>query len=545
MSKLTRIVAAVVDTKKATLYKADGNTVEIMQGDLRLRPLLEKIAPDLRKQGWSEVDLSTENSWKQFEESTNGAVRLFRIAKDKLASLFGSKKEATPVPGGVMGTLPSNMGAVLDEIMAHATPVTSENFSEEKVAVQRPTAESGETPNDRATDGVDTHFAKSEDTIVAITPKGNIVPGVERIKSQFTSAAKTGNTVGMTRFLERLGAVIKDRTHTVEDLLRFMERGDLPVADDGTIIIYKKLYRSGDHYVDPHTRRVTQRVGSYVHMDHSLVDKNRRNECSNGLHVARRGYIRSFSGDVVVLAKVRPEDVIAVPDYDANKMRVCGYHIVKELTPAQYQAINNNRPISDAEGGLELLAQVLAGDHIGITEMVKINGQNGTKLEITKLVDADEAAAMEQSDAAVEAAAAEGESVVDEEVAAEPAEEKPVVKVRVTKKAKKASRKAAVAKVVAATKKTETLEAEVAKRDSSINVKDVQALKHGEKASLDKKEAAPVLTQTDVVKAMWEAALAGNTSKAQELLKYKKAAKKGWHVWGLPSTATDTLKALL
>lgn len=537
MSKLTRIVAAVVDTKKATLYKADGNTVEIMQGDLRLRPLLEKIAPDLRKQGWSDADLSTENSWKEFEESTNGAVRLFRIAKDKLASLFGSKKVAMPVPGGVMGTVPSNMGAVLDEIMAHATPVTSENFSEEKVAVQRPTAENGETPSDRATDGVDTHFAKSEDTIVAITPKGNIVPGVERIKSQFASAAKTGNTVGMTRFLERLGAVIKDRTHTVQDLLRFMERGDLPVADDGTIVIYKKLYRSGDHYVDPHTRRVTQRVGSYVHMDHSLVDKNRRNECSNGLHVARRGYIGSFSGDVVVLAKVRPEDVIAVPDYDANKMRVCGYHIVKELTPAQYQAINSNRPISNAEGGLELLAQVLAGDHIGITEMVKINGQNGTKLEITKLVDAEEAA--------VETATAEGEAVVDEEVAAKPEDEKPVVKVRVTKKAKKASRKKAVTKAAAATKKAETLEAEVAKRDSSINVKDVQALKHGEKASLDKKEAAPILTQTDVVKAMWEAALAGDAAKARELLQYKKAAKKGWHVWGLPSTATDTLKALL
>lgn len=540
MSKLTRIVAAVVDTKKATLYKADGNTVEIMQGDLRLRPLLEKIAPDLRKQGWSDVDLSTENSWKQFEESTNGAVRLFRIAKDKLASLFGSKKVDMPIPGGVMGNVPSNMGAVLDEIIAHATPVTSENFSEEKVAVQRPTAENGETPNDRATDGVDTHFAKSEDTIVAITPKGSIVPGVERIKSQFTSAAKSGNTVGMTRFLERLGAVIKDRTHTVQDLLRFMERGDLPVADDGTIVIYKKLYRSGDHYVDPHTRRVTQRVGSYVHMDHSLVDKNRRNECSNGLHVARRGYIGSFSGDVVVLAKVRPEDVIAVPDYDANKMRVCGYHIVKELTPAQYQAINNNRPISDAEGGLELLAQVLAGDHIGITEMVKINGERGTKLEITKLVGAEEANAVGQS-----AAPAEGEAMVSEGVGTEPDEEEPVVKVRVTKKAKKASRKAAVAKAVAATKKAETLEAEVAKRDSSINVKDVQALKHGEKASLDKKEAAPALTQTDVVKAMWEAALAGNTAKAQELLKYKKAAKKGWHVWGLPSTATDTLKALL
>src|SRR5690606_843747 len=131
------------------------------------------------------------------------------------------------------------------------------------------------------------------------------------------------------------------------------------------------------------TRRVKQRIGSFVHMDENLVDPNRRNECSNGLHVARRGYVGNFNGDAIVLAKVRPEDVIAVPEYDANKMRVCGYHIVAELTPAQYEAINQNRPITDAAGGGELLAKVIAGDHIGIIEKVKITEHMGNGVVVT------------------------------------------------------------------------------------------------------------------------------------------------------------------
>ena len=112
-------------------------------------------------------------------------------------------------------------------------------------------------------------------------------------------------------------------------------------------------------------------------MDKSLVDPVRNNECSNGLHVARRGYISNFSGNVCVLAKLAPEDVIAVPDYDANKMRVCGYHIIAELTQEQHNLLNNNRPITEVESGKLLLANALVGNHINRTHSVHINGHMG------------------------------------------------------------------------------------------------------------------------------------------------------------------------
>lgn len=499
MQQLTRIVAAVVDTTKAIFYKEDGNTVEILQGDTRLRPLLEHITPLLTSQGYADVDLSSENSWKEFEEKSSGTVRFFRIAKDRLKALFtGKGSEVTPTS---IGRLP--MHKVVDEIMQHATPVKSPDFHEDNVATQRPTVESdGRTPNDRTNDGKDGHFDKSPETIVAVTKSGKVVPGVERIKSQFAGAARSGNTKGLEVFLERIGKVIERRKHTVEDLLRFMERGDLPIANDGTIVIYKKLFRRDGHYVDPHTKKVIQKVGSYVYMDESLVDPNRRNECSNGLHVARRGYISGFSGDVIVLAKVRPEDVIAVPDYDANKMRVCGYHIIAELTPAQYQAINSNRPISDAEGGEILLGKAIAGDHVGVLEHTKIGAHEGGNLTITP----------QKSSA----------------------------------KAVKADKKTKAKKVKAKPPKAvKPLEAAVRSTDKPVDVRKVAAKVKDTNVSLTDEPKAEPITQTDVVKAMWDDALAGNTHKAQELLAYKKKAKKGWSVWGLPSTAGDTLKAMI
>lgn len=506
MTKLTRIVAVVVDTKKAILYKEDGSTVTIFQGDERLRPMLEYLTPEITNKGYADVDLSTENSWKDFEEKSG--VRFFRIAKEKLKSFFGTKKKETgPVAPQSIGSVAtinkvSDNQAAVQEILKHATPVKADSFNEDKVAAQRPTVEcGGNTPNDRTESGKDPYYDKHTETIVAVTPSGKVVPGVERIKSQFKGAVTNGSTKGMEIFLERIGKVIAERSHTVEDLLRFMERGDLPIADDGSIIIYKKLYRHEDgvHFVDPHTKRVLQRVGSYVYMNENLVDKNRRNECSNGLHVARRGYINGFSGDTIMLAKVRPEDVVAVPDYDANKMRVCGYHIIAELTPAQFKAINTNRPLSDAEGGAELLAKAIAGDHVGVIYKTHIRGHQGQNLEFEDLS----------------------------------AKAKPV-----KPKAKKNGTTA---------KKVKSLESAAATKhgDKPVDVKKVAAKTKDASVSLSKAEAPKPITQTEIVNDMWNKAIAGSKDEARKLMDFKKKAKKGWKVWGLPETAGETLMGII
>lgn len=399
----TRIVAAVVDTSQLTLYREDGTTIIIPQGDSRLRRILNAATPQLVSQGWADVviESTAENSYAHFEDQSNGVVKFFRIAKEKLKHLLAlgiaetpPYPDEVPVAEQVIGSIPvspkveqaaqaaaSAMNAV-NEIISHAIPVKSVEFSEATVAKQGNVVEdSGQT--DKQRDQEDT----ATDTIIAVVDN-KVIPGMEKIKTQFGRAAKLGSTTGVENFLKRLGSVIEQRSHSVEDLLKFMERADTPIADDGSIIIYKVLNLSGKgkgHYVDCHTSKVEQFIGAYVCMDPSLVDHVRNNECSNGLHVARRGYIREFGGSVCVLAKLAPEDVITVPSYDANKMRVCGYHIIAELTPQQYALVKANKPITDDAEGKVLLGEAIAGKHIGRTHEVRITGQRGAGVQTTEL----------------------------------------------------------------------------------------------------------------------------------------------------------------
>jgi hypothetical protein len=508
MQTLTRIIAVVVDTQKAVFYRQDGSVYELLQGDTKLRPLLEQVVPQINTHGYADVDLSTPNSFAEFEKKSTGGFKFFKVAKEKLKNFFGGdpKEPVLPLVTGVLPSAPL-LGTAVEEILKNAVPVQAAEFTEETIAPQRPTVEGNHTPSDRSNDGKEEHFDKHPDTIVAVTPKGDLVPGIERNKAQFAASAANGNVKGLEAFLTRIAAVIKKRTHTIEDLLRFMERGDLPVADDGSIIIFKRLQRRGEmKYVDVHSGKVLQAVGSYVFMDECLVDPNRRNECSSGLHVARRGYIRNFSGDVIVLAKVNPEDVIAVPEYDANKMRVSAYHIIAELTPQQFTAIVNNRPISDAEGGAELLGNVIAGNHIGIVERVRIGAEKGGDLEIT------------------------------------PVEPKAKSK-KAQRKVKKAIKKRA--KNVKPVQALETVD-KGGKADKPVDVKQVAKVAKSKTAvKLESNAPKGAMTQSEQVNDLYNKALKGDKKAATELLALKKAAKKGWSVWGLDTSTGETLKALI
>ena len=363
MTKI-RIVAAVVDTRRLTLYKENGETIQIPQGDPRLQRIINETKDVLLSGGVAEVDLNLENpvttAYNDFEQKSGGLVRFFKVAKSKLAGLFGAdtQEQAPEVEPVALGSEPAlsralgSMDKALSDIMAHAKPATDDSL-------------------------------KRDETVVAVVDNKPIV-GAENLQRQFAHSTKMGNsTKGMEAFMTRIAKVIERRRHSVDDLLKFMEKGDLPIADDGSIIIYKLLNRHGDGYVDVHSGNVQQQIGSYVCMNENMVDPDRRKDCSNGLHVARRGYLGGFSGNVCVLAKVAPEDVIAVPQYDANKMRVCGYHILFELTPEMTKALKADMPMTSIPGGKELLARAISGDHPPAHEEVRIGGPKGTKVVVT------------------------------------------------------------------------------------------------------------------------------------------------------------------
>lgn len=416
MSKI-KVIGGIVNKRDATLYTESGDTIVIVQGDPRMKYVVEKVIPELRDTGTALYDpaIAGNNFFAELEQKTGGTVKFFSIARKKLKKLLGIGEEeeptTTPIEEDVLyGDKPVEDDPIQEEgtgssgdvgepvkkvveqpkqsaeeiLTEHGAPSTSDKFDPTKFnkAIDLTNGD-----NHRRHDKHD----DEEETVVAVVD-GKIIPNAERLHTQVKRSVKTGNTVGMENMLKRLATVVDKRSHSVEDFIRFVERADLPISDQGMLIAYKILRKKETvlsdllfEYVDCHTRNVSQGVGTIVHMDEKMVDPNRRNECSNGLHIARRAYVGQFSGDVCTLCYVDPIDVIAVPNYDANKIRVCKYTILAELTDSQYQALRSNNSIDNCSGGKELIAMAMQHLFPEPTKAVKIGGGHGTNLSAEML----------------------------------------------------------------------------------------------------------------------------------------------------------------
>ena len=372
--KTLRVVSAVTDKKQVILYLEDGNQLILKQGDHRLADLLDHIIPITVRGEVAVVDLQDFSIYAAFEQKTQGATKFFRMAKNKIKGWFGGQTEthkATISEDGKQAIMAAVIGTTMTEaeVSEHGQPVdmTDEVGPDEVVVAVVTTPATENQPEKRV-----------------------VIPGVQAIKPLIDHAVRTNSAEAVQNFLTRCAQFIDKRQHSVDDLMRFLERGDLPLAEDGSIIAYKMLkYRrhpkGGEYFVDCHSSKIDQRVGSYVCVNENLVDLNRRNECSNGLHIARRGYLSGFRGDVCVLCKIDPEDVMVVPHKDPNKVRVKGYHILGVMSDEAMKLLKANKPMTGEEDALEMVYRAIKGDHIDRIERVQINGQYGSNVEVTKL----------------------------------------------------------------------------------------------------------------------------------------------------------------
>ncbi|RWI35493.1 hypothetical protein [Mesorhizobium sp.] len=324
-----RIASAIASKHGVTLYLEDGKVLNLPSDSWKTKAILDEVLGPLARNKVVTIDLDSFSVEKAIEKKTNGVIRFFKRA---VGALLGGSRESA---------LSTTTSPVAVEAAAPA--------QEELVAV------------------VKTKNGERE------------IPGVQKLARQMEHAAFNGNAKGLQKFMERIAKVIDQRGHTVQELLTFMERGDLPIADDGSIVAYKILQSSRDgYYVDCHTRKVKQKLGSRVSMNPKLVDPSRRTQCSAGLHVARRGYLRNFPGDVITLIKIGPEDVIAVPLHEPDKMRVAAYHIVANLPGEVHSILRNNQPMTVNATAAKILADVIAGNHVGVLEYVRI-GEDGAE----------------------------------------------------------------------------------------------------------------------------------------------------------------------
>ncbi|QDP54410.1 MAG: putative protein rIIB [Prokaryotic dsDNA virus sp.] len=413
MSSTTiRIIAAVLDTEKLVLYKEDGETMDIPQGDPRVAKILDQASDPIAEQGWADVDITEladpdSDVYREFENLVRGAIRFFRVHRSKLTDLFDqivedgeeTSENATEAPHlqpAVIGVVPNNEDdpASTSTPTPTPTPIPAPSIVSDATTTRKPSqkeaigeimanAQPVSDPKFRASDTTEEH------TMIAAVSNDEggedltIVPGIEHLELQLRHAVKLGSTEGATNFVRRLAAVIDKRRHTIDELLNFMSRGDLPIADDGSIVAYKVLKSHGapkGKFVDCHTGKVVQQIGSYV--TQANVDESRRTQCSTGLHIARRGYLRGFSGDIITMVKVNPEDVIAVPQGEPDKMRARGYHILFNIPANEHYSLRANKPLEGSEAK-KMLTMALRGQHIGVIEEVAIGGARGTDVKIT------------------------------------------------------------------------------------------------------------------------------------------------------------------
>lgn len=204
------------------------------------------------------------------------------------------------------------------------------------------------------------------------------IPHVEHLEKHIERAAAE-NSASVKNFLKRIAPVIESRRHSGEDLMQFIKLSEMPLTEDGQIIAYKRVYKDTDGYfVDCHTRKVKQRVGSRVTMPVGDVDPDRARSCSTGLHVANYGYVRTFSGDTTLIVLVRPEDFIAVPHRENTKARVSSYHIIGTMTDKTNVSISladNTTHLTGDTTLEELISQAITGTVYPPFEEVFVSGR--------------------------------------------------------------------------------------------------------------------------------------------------------------------------
>ena len=161
---------------------------------------------------------------------------------------------------------------------------------------------------------------------------------------------EAGNPESMrpvVNFLEK--ASTNPSGKSVDELYRWITKGDLIIHEDGDFLAYKgcrvgvdgvrtSIHESGTAFVNGEeiTGYIPNPDGAVITMPRSDVDDNTHEACSTGLHAGTHAYAQKFlswhSGpQEMLLVKINPRDVVSVPTDDLDqKLRTCRY-VVQEV----------------------------------------------------------------------------------------------------------------------------------------------------------------------------------------------------------------------
>jgi hypothetical protein len=132
----------------------------------------------------------------------------------------------------------------------------------------------------------------------------------------------------------------------VDETFGFVDACKLPITEDGCILAYKRI-RSD--YKDCHSGTIDNSVGQVVAMDRNMVDEDKDRTCSYGLHFCSYEYLKHFYGERIVVLKINPADIVAIPsDYNNSKGRCAKYEVVDEIALKDYSC-SNSLPVKEID----------------------------------------------------------------------------------------------------------------------------------------------------------------------------------------------------
>lgn len=162
-------------------------------------------------------------------------------------------------------------------------------------------------------------------------------------------------------FLENL--MQNPSKRAVDELFGFMEACNLPITEDGCFLAYKRVRHD---YLDCHSATMDNSVGNVLSMPRNAVDEDKNRTCSAGLHFCSYDYLQHFHGARIVVLKINPRDVVAIPaDYNNAKGRTCRYEVIDELPLNEY-----NLPQYEIQ-------ENFTSDYEGVSEAVESNSPIG------------------------------------------------------------------------------------------------------------------------------------------------------------------------
>lgn len=154
----------------------------------------------------------------------------------------------------------------------------------------------------------------------------------------------------LVAFLDNL--MKNPRDFVRNELYEFLMSGNIAITEDGHFLAYKKVRRD---FMDIYTGTMDNSPGKLVSIDPEIVDNNRTNTCSRGLHFCTFSYLDHYghcTDNQILIVKINPRYVHAIPnDYQNAKGRCSEYYVVGVLT--EYEDVLKDVNFVDSDYKIE------------------------------------------------------------------------------------------------------------------------------------------------------------------------------------------------